>query len=120
MRVLAQTASGNDRRRSGSPGNIAAAKELLAKTGKGGAIDREQLAVHLRAMASLLRDVEVLGAGADAGLLANPDVRPALERLSTYQGEHGIRAFAAVDRALAALDRNAGVKIVADWVTLNL
>ena len=31
-----------------------------------------------------------------------------------------LRAFAAVDRALEALDRNAGVKIVADWRVLQL
>jgi hypothetical protein len=71
-------------------------------------------------MGSLLRDIAVLGTGASPGLLANPDVRPALERLSAYRGERGVRAFAAVDEALAALGRNAGVKTVADWVTLNV
>jgi DNA polymerase-3 subunit delta' len=120
VRVLAHAASGADRRGAGSVGNLDSAKALLAKTGKGGASDREQLAVHLRAMASLLRDVEVLGTGASGYVLANPDVRPALERLSAFRGDRGVRAFAAVDRALAALDRNAGVKIVADWLTLNL
>ena len=35
-------------------------------------------------------------------------------------GERGVRAFAAVDRALIALDRNAGVKLVADWLVLQL
>jgi hypothetical protein len=48
--------------------------------------------------------------------LANPE----LERLSAYRGECGIRAFTAIDQALVALDRNAGVKIVADWVLLQL
>ena len=82
---------------------------------------REQLATELRAMASLIRDVELLSTSADARALANPDVRPALERLvPTYQGERGMRAFTAVDRALMALDRNAGVKIVADWLLLQL
>jgi DNA polymerase-3 subunit delta' len=114
VRVLLQAASGDDRRR------IDGAKDLLAKTGGGGASDREQLAVHLRAMASLIRDVAVLGTGADASVLANPDVRPALDRLTPYRGERGVRAFAALDRALAALDRNAGVKLVADWVSLNV
>ena len=37
-----------------------------------------------------------------------------------FGGERGARAFAAVDRALVALDRNAGVKIVADWLVLQL
>jgi len=100
---------------------IAGGQDLLAKTGAGGATDREQLASHLRAMASLLRDVEVLATGADARALANSDVRPALDRLATaYRGDRGVRAFAAVDEALVALDRNAGVKIVADWLVLQL
>lgn len=85
-----------------------------------GAGDRDRLAVDLRAMASLLRDVELLATGTDEVMLVNKDVRPALERLAGYGGERGIRAFSAVDRALAALDRNAGVKIVADWVALQL
>jgi DNA polymerase III subunit delta' len=100
---------------------IAGAPDLLAKTGAGGAGDREQLASHLRAMASLLRDVEVLATGADPRALANPDVRPALDRLTAaYRGDRGVRAFAAVDEALVALERNAGVKIVADWLVLQL
>ncbi len=96
------------------------AKALLAKT-SGGAPEREQLATHLRAMASLLRDLEILSTGADAGALANADVRPALDRLArTYDRERGLRAFTAVDRALVALERNGGVKIVADWLLLQL
>ena len=72
-------------------------------------------------MASLLRDIELLSVRADAGGLANADVRPALERLArTFEGERGVRAFTAVDRALVALERNAGVKIVADWLVLQL
>src|SRR5262245_39910451 len=55
-RVLSQAASTDEPRR-----RIDAAKDLLVKTGGGGAGDREQLASHLRAMASLLRDVELLG-----------------------------------------------------------
>jgi len=100
---------------------IDGAKELLAKTGATSFGDRDQVASHLRAMASLLRDVEVLATRADDRTLANPDVRPALERLTqTYGGERGIRAFSAIDQALVALDRNAGVKLVADWVVLHL
>jgi hypothetical protein len=48
-------------------------------------------------------------------------VQPELARLTkAYQGERGLRAFTAVDRALVALDRNAGVKIVADWLVMQL
>ena len=112
-RVLVEAGSTPDPRH-----RIASAKGLL---GAGGAGDRDRLGSHLRAMASLLRDVELLAADADTGALANPDVRPSIERLTkTYHGERGIRAFAAVDRALVALERNAGVKIVADWLVLQL
>jgi DNA polymerase III subunit delta' len=114
--VLAQAAATDDAGR-----RIDAAKDLLAKTGAGGRTDREQLASHLQAMAALLRDIEVLSTGADAEVLANADVRPDLDRLTkSFGGDRGVRAFAAVDTALAALDRNAGVKVVADWLVLNL
>jgi DNA polymerase-3 subunit delta' len=117
QQVLAQAATAGDAAR-----RLESAKDLLAKTtGAGGAENREHLASHLRAMASLLRDIELLSTRADARALANPDVQPALERLTdAYRGERGIRAFTAVDRALVALERNAGVKIVADWLVLQL
>ena len=99
---------------------VESAQQLITKP-PSGVTERDQLATHLRAMAVLLRDVEVLATGADERTLANADVRPALERLSnTYRGERGTRAFAAVDRALFALQRNAGVKLVADWLVLQL
>ena len=115
-RVLSRVAGSDDPRR-----KIEGAKDLLSKTGGGGAADREYVALHLRAMASLLRDVELLSTRADVRALANPDVRPALDRLAdVYRGERGVRAFAAVDRALVALDKNAGAKLVADWLALQL
>ena len=96
------------------------AKDLLAKTGAGGAADRDQLSTHLRAMASLLRDVTVLATGA-ATPLANPDARAALERLVlAFKGDRAVSAYSAIDRALEALDRNSGVKVVADWLVLQL
>jgi DNA polymerase III subunit delta' len=117
--ALERAAATTDPRR-----RIEGAKDLLANTGGGGASgasDRAQLTVHLRAMLSLLRDIELLATRADAGRLANPDVRPALDGLTrTYRGDRGIRAFTAVDRALVALERNAGVKTVADWLVLEL
>jgi DNA polymerase-3 subunit delta' len=114
--VLTRAAATPDPRR-----RIEGAKELLSNTGSGGAADREKLASHLRAMASLVRDVELLSTRADVRALANADVQPALERLlPAYGGERGARAFSAIDRALVALDRNAGVKIVADWLVLQL
>jgi DNA polymerase-3 subunit delta' len=116
VRVLTQAAASTDHRR-----RVELAKELLEGTGAGGARDRDQVALHLRAMSSLLRDVEVIAAGQDRSApLANADVRPALDRLGAFHGDRGIDAFAAVDRALAALDRNAGVKVVADWLVMQL
>ena len=116
QRVLAYAASTADPRR-----RIEGAKDLLAKTGSGGASDRGQLSAHLRAMSSLLRDIALISTRADEGRLANPDVRPALDRLTpVFQGPRGLHAFAAVDRALVALERNAGVKVVADWLVLEL
>jgi DNA polymerase III subunit delta' len=109
----------------GAPGDlprrrVEAAKELLPKTGGAGVTEREQLAGHLRAMSSILRDVALIAAGADGQALANPDVRPAIDRLSAYSGDRGTRAFVAVDQGLVALERNAAAKIVADWVMLQL
>ncbi len=63
-----------------------------------------------------LRDIQAIAAQAD-------QMAPAsiLQRLvPTYQGERGVNAYAAVDRALAAVEKNAGVKIVADWLVLQL
>ena len=115
-RVLSHAATTRDAAR-----RLDAARDLLTRTGAGGAIDREQLASHLRAMGALLRDIEVVGTGADAALLSNPDLKPELTHLAgSYRGERASAAYAAVDRALAALDRNAGVKAVADWVVLQL
>jgi hypothetical protein len=111
--VLSYAASGDEPRR-----RLDGVKELLGS--KADSVDRAQLAVYLRAIASLLRDVAVLTTGADEQVLANPDVRRGLERLKTFHGERGVRAFAAVDTALAALDRNAGIKVVSDWVLVNL
>ena len=114
--VLAQVAATDDPAQ-----RIDAAKALLAKTGGGGRSDREQLAAPLHAMATLLRDVELLTTRANADGLANADVRPDLDRLmKTFGGDRGLRAFTAVDRALTALDRNANAKIVADWLVLQL
>jgi DNA polymerase-3 subunit delta' len=114
--VLARAAAVPDPRR-----RIEVAKDLLANTGAGGASDRSRLATTLRAMGSLLRDVALLGSRGKAEQIANPDVRAALDRLvPAYSGGRASRAFAAVDQALAALDRNAGVKVVADWLVLEL
>ncbi len=115
LRVLAQAATSDDPRR-----RLEIAKELVVNTGAGGATDRQLLATHLRMMAALIRDVELLGVGGDLTALANADLQSTLAKLREFVGERGDRAFSTVDRGLAALERNAGVKTVADWVALNL
>jgi DNA polymerase III subunit delta' len=115
LRVLTHAAASDDARR-----RIDGAKELLTGTGAGGSTDRDQLAVTLRAVASLLRDIELLAVRADRQALANADLESALGRLTAFHGRRGVRAFQAVDEALVALQRNSGVKIVADWVALAL
>jgi DNA polymerase-3 subunit delta' len=97
-----------------------AARNLTGKKSTA-ASERDQLAVCLRVLASLLRDLGILAAHADPQSLANADLHGDLERLtSSFDSERSMRAFAAVDRALAALERNASPKVVADWLSLQI
>lgn len=118
LRVLAAAAASADPRR-----RIDCAKEL---TGKKSATDREQVTGYCQAMASLLRDVALLSACGDSdsgqGTLANADIDTSLARLDVYRGDRGLRAFAAVNRAVSVLrkDVNANAKVVADWLVLQL
>jgi DNA polymerase-3 subunit delta' len=113
--VLEQAARTSDPAR-----RLDAVKELTAGPSRG-ASERDQMAACLRAMASLLRDLGILATRADRAALANADLSPHLEPLTrTYTGERSMRAYAAVDEALGALDRNASPKVVADWLVLQL
>ena len=99
---------------------LEAAKALALPKGSS-ASDRDQLAACLRAMSSLLRDVGIMAARADTGALANADLAGELEALSrAYDVKRSVKAHAAVDRALAALERNASPKVVAEWLVLEL
>ncbi len=115
QRLLEQAARISDPAR-----RIESARELTGKKSSG-ASERNQLAVCLRVLASLLRDLGILANRADPGSLANADLQAPLSRLAaTFDSERSMRAFGAVDRALAALDRNASPKVVADWLVLQL
>ena len=82
---------------------------------------REDLAVVLRLVASMLRDLEAINAGADASVLANPVLARDLESLARqFSGDRARDAFGAVDRALTALERNAGTKLVAEWLAVQV
>jgi DNA polymerase III subunit delta' len=85
------------------------------------AAEREQLSACLRVMGSLLRDIGVLARHGDAEMLANVDLRAELDRLTqSYDSERSVRAYTAVDQALAAIERNASPKVIADWLVLQL
>ena len=105
---------------------LGSAKDLTGNKAKSGrksapAAEREQLAVCLRALAALLRDFGLLASGADPASVSNADLQPGLGQLARVFGsERSTRAFAAVDRALGALERNASPKVVVDWLVLQL
>jgi hypothetical protein len=92
------------------------------KDGKGQGADRSALAVRLRALGSLLRDVAILTTRAPEHALVNLDLRADLEPLARhYDRDRLARAFSAVGRALSALERNnASPKIVVDWLAFQL
>lgn len=114
-RVLRQAARATD------PGRrLEAVKDITGRKVTP-AVEREFLGACLRVMASMLRDVSVMAWNGDRRLLANPDLEPVLDELSrSYDSARSARAYGAVDEALAALERNASSKIVADWLSLRL
>jgi DNA polymerase-3 subunit delta' len=92
-----------------------------AKALAGNAGDRDDLSRRLLALSSLIRDMGLLLSRADDRALANADLKPELQALvRSFDGDRTIRAFETVERALAALDRNASPKIVADWLALTI
>jgi len=108
LRMAAQAAT---------PGQRLAAARALG----GDKVDRDELGRRLRLVASMLRDIGVLLSHADERSLANGDLQPVLARLlPAFDADRALDAFAAVDRALQALDRNASPKIVADWVAFQV
>jgi DNA polymerase-3 subunit delta' len=115
QRLLERTARG------GNPAQLMDVARDLTGTKSSPAGEREQLASCLRALSSLLRDLGIIGSNADARVLANADLAPALGRLApAFDHDRSVRAFAAVDQALGALERNASPKVVADWLVLQL
>jgi DNA polymerase-3 subunit delta' len=112
LSMLTSVAAGaNDSRQ-----RLAAARAL-----GGDKADRDELSRRLRLVSSMLRDVSVLLVRADDQSLANADLKAGLSRLTrSFEGDRTVRAFSSVDRALAALDRNASPKIVADWLAFQI
>jgi DNA polymerase-3 subunit delta' len=92
-----------------------------AGAGTGPRTDREQVAVHLQVLSSMLRDVSIIATGADTRLLANLDLESGLTPVAKrFDSARAVRAFTAVDRAHEALDRNVSPKVIADWLALQL
>jgi DNA polymerase-3 subunit delta' len=100
------------------PAKLKAAAALAKYKSK--ASDREALARRLAMMASVLRDVGLRQAKSDEPL-ANADVADAVSHLASgFDLPRTSDAFAAVFDAEQALERNAGPKIVADWLAVTL
>jgi DNA polymerase-3 subunit delta' len=99
-----------------------AGKKGKDKEGKGPGADRGALAVRLRALGSLLRDLTILTTRAPEAALVNLDLRADLEPLARiYDRDRLARAFSAVGRSLVVLERhNASPKIVVDWLAFQL
>jgi DNA polymerase III subunit delta' len=84
-------------------------------------VDRDELGRRLRLVSSVLRDLGALQAAAGDQGLAHADLKPKLQALlPAFGGDRAVRGFAAVAEALAALDRNASPKIVADWLAFQV
>ena len=76
--------------------------------------------MRLDVLRSLVRDLGVIAARA-SDPLANLDLARDLQNLApSFDLARLTRAYASIDKADAALGRNASPKIVADWVALNL
>jgi DNA polymerase-3 subunit delta' len=117
--------------RSDAPSDrLAAARVFVSKDGvadgggrkKGGdAVSRVSLAGRVDALGALLRDVQIVTSRADARWMAAADLAAQLTAVAGgFDGRRVARAFAAVDRARAALERNGSPKVVADWLALQL
>lgn len=106
---------------SDQPARRLAAAKTAAAAPSSRVKDRDALAARLEAAAAFLRDMQILIAGGDTSTLTNADMAAEIATLATsFNRERGLSAFAAVERALTALNRQANTKIVADWVSLNL
>src|SRR6185503_7918385 len=114
-RVLQQAARGAD-----PVARVNTAQDLSPKKGSP-MNERDQLAACLRIMASVLRDLGLIASQADDKVIANTDLRAELDVLArSYDAKRSVRAYTAVDEALAALERNANARLVADWLVLQL
>ena len=101
---------------------LGAAQRLIESAKKkSGAAERDLLGRRLEAMASLLRDVGGVQAGAPPRALASPDLVQSLAAIGgQLDGPRLSRAFERVGEARRALERNQSPKVVADWLACEL
>ncbi len=100
-------------------GRLAVAKAVVGE--KKDERTRQEMKAVLQLASSLARDLALLHAGSDRRLLANGDLGDRLDQLARVLPAPAARkAFATVDRALSALDRNAGVKLVTEWTASEI
>lgn len=100
-------------------GRLAIAKTVVGE--KKAERTRQELQAVLRVASALVRDVAAVHAGAGAALLANGDAPDVVHRLvRELPPPAADKAFATLDRALSALERNAGPKLVTEWVASEL
>ena len=105
-----------------SRARLASTKILFARSGsrRTAGVERRELRSRLDALASLIRDMEVVASRASEPL-ANADLEKCLRRLAAdFDRGRGVRAFSIVDRAMEAVASNASPKVVADWLVCNL
>jgi len=82
--------------------------------------DREALTARVDVLRSMLRDLGALAARKPEAL-ANHDLESDLRAVSSgFDLSRLARGYAALAQAETALERNAGPKIVADWIALHL
>ena len=113
---LLSTAASSDQ-----PARRLAAAKAAAASPSSRVKDRDALAARLEAAAAILRDIQIHIAGGDPATMANADKAREVGALArSFDHERGLAAFAAVEKALTALNRQANTKIVADWVSLQL
>jgi len=98
-----------------APAGRLRAAERLAKHGSKRR-DRDALGARLAIIASLLRDLAATGAGAP-GVDLDPGVAAVR---GAYDVRRATAAFLALADAQTWLERNAGPKIIADWVALTI
>ncbi len=100
-------------------GRLAIAKSVVGE--KKPERTRQEMQALLHLASSIVRDVAVLHAGADRRLLANGDMGDTLDRLARALPPAAARqAFATLDRGLNALERNAGPKLVTEWICAEI